>query len=162
VSLPTAGRYLHELELAIVIGEDCRNVSRGRASEVIAGFTCFNDITNFERTNSIDPTVLGLRTNSFDNCAPVGPIVASPDLVPADARMELRVNGELRQETRRSNRIFSDDELIEEISKYVALKPGDIVATGAPAGAEELTDGDSVAIEIEGIGELRHTVRANS
>jgi len=155
-ALSGEGEYYHELELGIVIGEQCRQVAAEDASSVIEGFTCVNEITNKEVPESKFDPRKWVRAKSFDNSAPVGPAVATD--IPDDASMELRVNGEIRQKTDRTEQIFSDGELIEEITKYLTLEPGDIIATGSPIGVSELEDGDQVEVEIEGIGTLEHTV----
>ena len=86
-------------------------------------------------------------------------MVASPDEVPADAQIRLRVNGEVNQDSRRSEFIFSVPELIAEITKYMTLEVGDVVLTCTPSGVGPLSDGDSDEVEIEGVGTLQHGVR---
>ena len=116
----------YEGELAVVIGEQCRHVSRADAMDVVAGFTCVDDITTHTQR---DP--YGVRVKSVDNSCPVGPVVATPDEVPADATIETRVNGETRQSHTRESLRFSIPEIIEEITTYLTLEAGDIVPTGA-------------------------------
>lgn len=152
------GDFCHELEIGAVIDEQCRNLSVAEAEEVIRGFTCVNEITNMEVPNGKFDFDNRVRTKSFDNSSPVGPVTATPDEVPEDAHMELRVNGKVRQQTQRSNQIFTEAEIVAEISRYLTLEPGDIVATGSPTGVDSLRDGDSVEVSIEGIGTLRHDV----
>jgi 2-keto-4-pentenoate hydratase/2-oxohepta-3-ene-1,7-dioic acid hydratase in catechol pathway len=86
-------------------------------------------------------------------------VVADPEHVPRDATVELRVNGETKQSSDRSNLIFSIPELVAEITTYLTLEPGDVISTGTPAGVGSLSDGDSVAVEVEGVGTLAHSVR---
>ncbi|MFT4958568.1 MAG: 2-keto-4-pentenoate hydratase/2-oxohepta-3-ene-1,7-dioic acid hydratase in catechol pathway, partial [Halobacteriales archaeon] len=100
-----------------------------------------------------------VRGKAFDGAAPMGPVVAPPDDVPEDAAIELRVDGDLRQEGTRADMVFSVPDLIAEITAYVTLEPGDVIATGTPSGVGPLEDDDHVAIEIEGIGTLEHDVR---
>ena len=99
---------------------------------------------------------------AFDNAAPMGPVVATPDEVPDDASIELRVDGETKQSSSIDQFIFSVPELIAEITTHLTLEPGDVISTGTPAGVGPLSDGDHVAVEIEGIGTLEHDVQAAS
>lgn len=158
VTLPAGkDRVEHEAELGVVIGEQCRHVAAEDAMEVVDGFTCVNDISN---RDDQDREQNWVRGKAFDNAAPIGPVVAPPEAVPADARVSLRVNGDLRQESSRDEFIFSVPDLIEEITTYLTLEPGDIITTGTPSGVAPLSDGDTVEVEIQGIGVLEHTVRA--
>ncbi len=102
-----------------------------------------------------------IRGKAFDGSAPIGPVVAPPDEVPDDATVELRLNGEVKQQSSRSEFIFSVPEIIEEITTYMTLEPGDIIITGTPAGVGPLSDGDRVEVEIEGVGTLEHFVSAD-
>jgi len=99
-----------------------------------------------------------VRGKAFDNAAPLGPVVATPDEVPDDASIELRVNGETKQSATIDQFYFSVAELIAEITDYMTLAPGDVISTGTPAGVGALADGDHVAVEIDGIGTLEHDV----
>lgn len=154
--LPDKERIDHEAELGVVIGTECRNVRPEAAMDVVAGFTCVNDISNRDDQRREQNWVRG---KAFDGAAPMGPVLATPDEVPDDATIELRVNGELRQQSTRENLLFSIPELIAEITAYLTLEPGDVIATGTPAGVGPLVDGDMVEVEIEGIGTLSHSVR---
>lgn len=144
-----------EGELAIVIGEQCRHVSAADAMDVVAGYTCFNDVSNRDDQNREQNWVRG---KAFDNSAPTGPVVATPDLVPNDARIRTWVNGDLRQDSSIDQFIFPIEELIAEITTYLTLEAGDLIPTGTPEGVGPLSDGDVVEIEIEGIGRLEHAV----
>jgi 2-keto-4-pentenoate hydratase/2-oxohepta-3-ene-1,7-dioic acid hydratase in catechol pathway len=154
--LPDKERIDHEAELGVIIGEQCRHVDEADAMDVVAGFTCVNDISNREDQDKEQNWVRG---KAFDNSCPLGPVMATPDEVPDDARVQLRVNGEVRQESWRDQFIFSVPELIAEITTYITLEPGDVIITGTPSGVAPLEDGDSVEVEIEGIGTLAHDVR---
>ena len=149
-------RVDHEAELAVVIGEQARNVTADEAMDYVAGFTCMNDVSN---RDDQDREQNWVRGKAFDNSAPLGPVVATPDEVPDDAAVELRVNGETRQSSSRAKFIWSVPELLEEITTYLTLEPGDVVSTGTPAGVAPLEDGDTVEVEVEGVGVLRHDVR---
>lgn len=150
-------RVDHEAEFGVVIGEQCRNVPADRAEEVIAGYTCVNDLSNRDDQRKEQNWVRG---KSFDNSAPIGPVVATPEHVPDDAEISLTVNGEEKQHSSIDNLIFSIPELISEITELVTLERGDVIATGTPSGISPLSDGDSVAVEIEGVGRLEHDIVA--
>ncbi|MFH5798457.1 fumarylacetoacetate hydrolase family protein [Haladaptatus sp. CMAA 1911] len=157
ITLPAGKERIdHEAELGVVIGEQCRHVAEEDAMDVVAGFTCADDISN---RDDQDLEQNWVRGKAFDNSCPLGPVVATPDEVPDDASVRLRVNGEVRQESSRDLFIFSIPELIAEITTYLTLEPGDVVITGTPSGVGPLEDGDSVEVEIEGIGTLAHDVR---
>ena len=157
VDLPAGKETVEfEAEIGVVIGEQCRNVPAGSADEVVAGFTCVNDISNRDDQRIEQNWVRG---KAFDGSAPIGPVIAPPEEVPSDASVELRLNGELQQSSSRSSFIFSVPELIEEITRYLTLEPGDVISTGTTAGVGPLSDGDRVAVEVEGVGTLEHEVR---
>lgn len=145
-----------EAELAVVVGAQARDVDAADAMDYVAGYTCMNDISNRDDQNREQNWVRG---KAFDNAAPLGPVLATPDEVPDDAAVELRVNGETKQSSTIEHMIFSVPELIEEITAYLTLEPGDVIATGTPEGVGALSDGDSVEVEVEGVGVLEHDVR---
>jgi 2-keto-4-pentenoate hydratase/2-oxohepta-3-ene-1,7-dioic acid hydratase in catechol pathway len=149
-------RVEHEAELAVVIGEQCRNVPEEEAMEYVAGFTCLDDVSNRDDQRIERNWVRG---KAFDNSCPIGPVLATPEEVPEDARISLRVNGETRQDSTLSRFIFTVPELIAEITSYMTLEAGDVVSTGTPEGVAPLSDGDRVEVDIEGIRTLEHTVR---
>ncbi len=145
-----------EAELAIIIGKKCKNIAYERAYDVIAGFTCFNDITarDLQRKDG-----QWTRSKSFDTFAPVGPFIAPlEDFDPEDASIISRVNGKVMQDSNISNLIFDVPYLIEFISNVMTLEAGDIIATGTPPGVGELHVEDIVEIKIEGIGTLVNEV----
>jgi len=157
VTLPAGKeRVEYEAELGVVIGEQCRNVDAANADDVIAGYTCFNDISN---RDDQDIEQNWVRGKAFDNAAPIGPVIATPEHLSADATIESRVNGETKQSSTIDRMIFSVPELIEEITEYMTLEPGDVIATGTPEGVGPLSDGDEVEVEVDDVGTLRHTVR---
>ncbi|EMA23421.1 fumarylacetoacetate hydrolase family protein [Haloarcula argentinensis] len=149
-------RIDYEAELGVVIGEQCRNVSESGAMDVVAGYTCVNDISNRDDQRREQNWVRG---KAFDNACPIGPLVATPEHVPEDASIELRLNGETKQSSSREHLIFSVPELIAEITSYMTLEPGDVIATGTPEGVGPMEGGDEVEVEIEGIGTLKHSVK---
>ncbi len=149
-------RIDYEAELGVVIGEQCKHVGAAGAMDVVAGFTCVNDVSNRDDQNREQNWVRG---KAFDNACPLGPLVATPEHVPADASVELRLNGERRQSGSRDAMIFDVPTLIEEITTYMTLEPGDVIATGTPEGVGPLSDGDTVEVDIEGVGTLRNRIR---
>ncbi len=149
-------RVDYEAELAVIIGKRCKNIDYDRACDVIAGFTCFNDVTARDLQSR---DVQWTRAKSFDTFAPVGPfIIPANDFDPDNAYIKARVNGETKQDSNTSNLIFDVPYLIEFISGIMTLEVGDIIATGTPPGVGELNPGDTVEVEIEGIGTLRNEV----
>ncbi|MFB6280628.1 MAG: fumarylacetoacetate hydrolase family protein [Haloferacaceae archaeon] len=157
LALPPDRTVEYEAEFGVVIGEQCRNVDAEDAARVVDGYTCVNDLSN--RDDQWDERNW-VRGKAFDNAAPIGPVVADPADVPDDAAVRSRLNGETRQDSSIDQFIWSVGELIEEITALVTLEPGDVIATGTPYGVGELSDGDHVEIEIEGIGTLENAVRA--
>lgn len=157
VTLPAnKERIDHEAELAVVISDRCTNVAAKNAMDVVAGYTCLNDLSNRDDQETEQNWV---RAKAFDGAAPIGPVISRPENVPDDATIQLRVNGEVRQDSSIDHLIFSVPELIEEITKFMTLVPGDVISTGTPEGVGPLTDGDEIQIEIEGVGTLEHSVR---
>lgn len=150
------GRIDYEAELGVVISKQAKNVHKENAFEFIRGFTCLNDISNRDDQFSEQNWVRG---KSFDNSAPIGPVIATPDLVPENPTITLRINGEKKQDSSEDEMIFSVPEVLEEITKFMTLEPGDIIAMGTTSGVGPLKDGDTVEIEIEGVGKLEHYVR---
>ena len=160
IELPKASeRVEHEGELGLVIGRRC---SRLDADEdplaYVLGYTCLNDVTarDLQRRD-----VQFTRGKSFDTFCPVGPYVVT-GLDPSDLSVETRVNGEVRQSGRTSAMAFPVPFLLRYISHAMTLEPGDLIATGTPAGVGPLKDGDTVEVEVEGVGVLRNTVRGVS
>jgi 2-keto-4-pentenoate hydratase/2-oxohepta-3-ene-1,7-dioic acid hydratase in catechol pathway len=148
-------RLDYEAELAVIIGEQCRHVAESEAMDVVAGYTCMVDLSN---RDDQDRETNWIRGKAFDNAAPLGPVCATPEHVPEDASIELFVNGERQQSSTLEYLIFSIPELIAEITEYMTLEPGDVIATGTPEGVGPLADGDKVTVDIEGVGRLTHTV----
>ncbi|WP_276256390.1 fumarylacetoacetate hydrolase family protein [Halomontanus rarus] len=144
-----------EAEFGIVIDEQCRAVSEDDAMEYVAGFTCVNDISNRDDQQDERNWVRG---KAFDASLPMGPVLATPDEIPDDAALELRLNGETKQETTTEHMIFSVPELVADVSELITLEPGDVIATGTPYGPDELSAGDVVEVEFEGVGVLENRV----
>ncbi|MBN1133928.1 MAG: fumarylacetoacetate hydrolase family protein [Methanosarcinaceae archaeon] len=146
----------YEAELAFVIGKKCKNIRAEKANDVIAGYTCFNDVTARDLQQRDGQWT---RAKSFDTFAPIGPYIALPDeFDPENASITCRVNGEVRQDSNTSNLIFGIPHLVEFVSNIMTLELGDVISTGTPPGVGELHRFDVVEVEIEGIGILRNEV----
>ena len=155
---PGVSRLDPEAELAVVIGRRARAVPRERALEFVAGLTCFNDVSarNYQRSDG-----QWTRAKGFDTFAPLGPWVAV-GLEADGLAVECRVNGQRRQRANTSELLFPVPELIRFISSIMTLEPGDVIATGTPAGVAPVREGDRIEVEIEGIGVLENRVEAGS
>lgn len=151
---PGVGRVDHEAELGVVIGKRAYRVPRGRALDYILGITCVNDVTARElQARDVQFT----RAKGFDTFAPIGPCI----LTGYDGRplaVEAFVNGERRQSSNTRELIFPVDHLVWFISSVMTLLPGDIIATGTPAGIGPIRAGDVVTIRVEGVGDLTNPV----
>lgn len=149
-----SNRVEHEGELALVIGAVAKDVSEDDALKYVFGFTCANDVT--ARDLQIKDGQWA-RGKGFDTFCPLGPIIETdPDLT--DVRVVTRVNGEVRQDGRTSQLIHSLARIVSYASQAFTLLPGDVILTGTPAGVGLLEAGDTVEVEIEGIGILRNRV----
>jgi 2-keto-4-pentenoate hydratase/2-oxohepta-3-ene-1,7-dioic acid hydratase in catechol pathway len=154
---PFSHRVEHEGELAVVIGRRVRNISDEEDPlRYVLGYTCANDVTARDLQKR---DVQFTRAKSFDTFCPVGPYVVT-DIDPLDLRVETRVNGEVRQRGRTSQMAFTVPFLVRYVSRMMTLEPGDLISTGTPAGVGPLRDGDTVEVEVEGVGTLRNPVRA--
>jgi 2-keto-4-pentenoate hydratase/2-oxohepta-3-ene-1,7-dioic acid hydratase in catechol pathway len=155
----------YEAELAIVIGRKGKDIPVSAAKNYIFGYTCFNDVSARDIQFRDKQWTRG---KSFDTFAPMGPCIATINQIenPSNLRICTRVNGELRQNSSTKNMILNVYEIVHYLSLVMTLEPGDIIATGTPAGVgvfmkpkpEFLSPGDIVEIEIEGIGTLRNKV----
>ncbi len=157
IVFPDQTQELHyEGELGIVMAKRARNVPVGEARDFIAGFTCANDVTarDLQRMDG-----QWTRAKSFDTFCPLGPRIVS-DIDPTALRIMTRVNGEVKQQSTTANMIFNVYDLVSFISGIMTLLPGDVIITGTPPGVGSLLPGDTVEVEIEGIGILTNTVTA--
>jgi len=145
-----------EGEMAMVIGRRARHASEAEALACVAGVTCFNDVSarDWQKRDS-----QWSRAKGSDTFAPFGPCVAL-GLDPRDLALELAVNGETRQRTRTSGMHFGPAFLVSWLSRFVTLEPGDVIATGTPAGIAPIEPGDVVSVTIEGVGTLSNPVVA--
>lgn len=144
----------HEAELAVVIGRICKDVPAERAAEVIFGYTCADDVTARDLQRSDGQWA---RAKGFDTFCPIGPWVTTV-LDPSDLAVRCRVNGALTQDGRTSQMLVDVPTLVAAVSSAFTLLPGDVILTGTPSGVGPVVDGDTIEIEVEGIGTLRHGV----
>jgi len=149
-------RVDYEAELAVVMGRRARNVPSHEARRYILGYTCGNDVTARDLQQQDGQWT---RSKSFDTFCPLGPWIVT-DLNPSKLAITCRVNGEVRQAGNTKDMIFSIWSLVSFISQIMTLEPGDVILTGTPAGVGPLSPGDTVEVEIEGIGILRNEVVA--
>jgi 2-keto-4-pentenoate hydratase/2-oxohepta-3-ene-1,7-dioic acid hydratase in catechol pathway len=154
--LPISRRVDYEGELAVVIGRLARGVRTEDAFKYILGYMCANDVTLRDLQKTDDQWA---RAKGFDGSAPIGPWIET-DLDPNDVIVRTRLNGEIRQQASTSEMVFGVATLIEYVTVFMTLLPGDILLTGTPDGVGTLSDGDVVEIEVEGVGALRNEVRA--
>lgn len=154
---PISKRVDHEGELAIIIGRRCsRARDAAEAAAHIFGYTCLNDVTARDLQKT-DPQFT--RPKGFDTFCPFGPVIET-DLDFATATLSTLVNGQRRQHAPLAQMIFSCGVIIAWISQVMTLEPGDLIATGTPAGVGPLAAGDVVEVTITGIGTLRNAVIA--
>lgn len=151
---PVTTRVDHEAELAIVIGRWAKCVSETEAMSVVAGFTCVNDVTarDFQKQDKVFA-----RAKGFDSFCPMGPwILRSND--PKPRKILCRVNGEIRQDGNTSDLLFSIPYLISFVSHVMTLFPGDVITTGTPSGVGPIHSGQTVEVDVEGVGILSNPV----
>ncbi len=151
---PQSQRVDYEGELVIVIGSRAKNVRADRWRDVVKGFTCGNDVTARDLQKK---DVQFTRGKSFDTFCALGPCIET-ELDPADLSLVTRVSGEVKQNGRTSQMVFPCSFLVEFISSIMTLEPGDVIFTGTPSGVGPLNAGDTVEVEIQGIGTLRNHV----
>jgi len=155
----------YEVELAVIIGKNCKNVSVEDASKAVFGYMVFNDVSARDIQFKDKQFTRG---KSFDTFAPCGPWITTADEIQDAQNLKLttKINGELRQNSSTSKMFIKIPEIISKISKVMTLEKGDIIATGTPAGVALnnpnvvfLKDGDRVEMEIEGLGILKNTIK---
>jgi 2-keto-4-pentenoate hydratase/2-oxohepta-3-ene-1,7-dioic acid hydratase in catechol pathway len=167
IHMPKVSTFLdYEAELALVIGRRCRHVPAERAHEVIAGYTCANDVSVRDWQGRAQTMTIG---KSFDTHGPLGPWLVTADELgdPQALRIRCMVNDETRQDASTAEMVFDCFQQVAHLSEAFTLEPGDTIATGTPAGVglgrkpvrdNLLHVGDTVRVEIERIGELLNTV----
>ena len=152
--LPINERTDYEGEMAVVMGRLAKNVRAEDASRYILGFTCANDVTlrDLQRTDDQWTKAKGL-----DGSCPLGPWIET-SVDPTDVLVETRLNGDVVQRASTSEMVFGVAELIEYITTFMTLLPGDVLLTGTPEGVGRVRSGDVVEVEVEGVGTLRNGV----
>ncbi|HWK48197.1 MAG TPA: fumarylacetoacetate hydrolase family protein [Stellaceae bacterium] len=165
---PETERLDYEAELAVVIGKECRRVSKENARHYIAGYTVANDITMRDFQFRTHQWMAG---KAWDRSTPLGPFLVTSDEIadPQELTIKLHVDGEIRQNSSTSMMIYSVAELISALSEFTTLLPGDVVLTGTPSGVGDrrnppsyLQDGSIVTVGISGVGEIRNRVRSEN
>jgi len=155
----------YEVELALIIGKNCKNISLENANSVIFGYMVFNDVSARDIQFKDKQFTRG---KSFDSFAPCGPWITTKDEIkdPQNLKMTTKINGEIRQNSSSSNMFIKIPEIVSKISQVMTLEKGDIISTGTPAGvmlnkpnAVFLKDGDKVEMEIESLGILNNTIK---
>jgi 2-keto-4-pentenoate hydratase/2-oxohepta-3-ene-1,7-dioic acid hydratase in catechol pathway len=152
---PESAQVEHEGELGVVIGRTASCLTEAQDPlAFVLGYTCVNDVTarDLQRKD-----VQFTRAKSFDTFCPVGPLIVT-EINPGDVAVTTRLNGEIRQQAKTSAMAFSVAFLLRYISRVMTLLPGDLIATGTPAGVSRLSDGDVVEVEVEGVGVLKNAV----
>ena len=152
--------YMHyEGELVVVIGQSCRSVSAADALDYVMGYTIGNEYTVRDFVgNYYRPPI---KAKGHDTFGPMGPVLVGPDAIdPTNATIRTYVNGELRQEGNTKHLRHSVAELIEYLTEFMTLQRGDIIFTGTPKGISHVYAGDSVRVEIDGIGALENEIVA--
>jgi len=149
----------YEAELVVVIGKTGRRISAANAMSHVLGYTCGNDVSARDFQSREMAKGFILHGKGFDTFAPLGPVV-NTDVDGRDLAIELRLNGVVKQKSRTSQLIFGIPELIEDISGFITLEPGDVIMTGTTGGVGPVKPGDVVEVEVEGIGTLRNPVVA--
>src|SRR5215211_3476636 len=156
IELPRASQQVeHEGELGVVIGRVAHKLSSSDDPlSYVFGYTCVNDVTarDLQRKD-----VQFTRGKSFDTFCPVGPWIET-DINPSNVAVETRLNGEVKQKGNTADMAFSVAFLISYISEIMTLYPADLIATGTPAGVSRMKHGDTVEVEVNGIGILRNSI----
>jgi len=151
---PGTERVDHEAELGVVIGQTMTRVSVADALDYVAGYTAVNDVTarDFQRADGVFA-----RAKGFDTFCPAGPVIVT-DIDPLNTRVRCFVDGQLRQDGNTSDMIFDVPTLLSFVSHVMTLNPGDLLTTGTPMGVGPLHAGQTVVVEVEGIGRLENPV----
>jgi 2-keto-4-pentenoate hydratase/2-oxohepta-3-ene-1,7-dioic acid hydratase in catechol pathway len=154
--LPISRRVDYEGELAVVIGRLARNIRAEDAYKVILGYTCANDVTLRDLQRTDDQWA---RAKGFDGSCPLGPWIET-DVDPNDVVVETRLNGDVRQHASTIDLAFGVATLVEYVTAFMTLLPGDVLLTGTPEGVGALDAGDVVEVEVDGVGTLANPVVA--
>ena len=145
-----------EAELAIVIGRICKEVPASKAKDVIYGYTLANDVTARDLQKKDGQWS---RAKGFDTFCPLGPWIET-EFVPGTQRITTTLNGEIKQDAKLSDMIFKVEDIIYFVTQVMTLLPGDVIITGTPAGIGPMPEKSTIAISIEGLGQLTNKVSA--
>jgi 5-oxopent-3-ene-1,2,5-tricarboxylate decarboxylase/2-hydroxyhepta-2,4-diene-1,7-dioate isomerase len=154
-------RIDYEVELAVIIKDKCKYIKPNEAYEHILGYTVFNDITARKiQVKDITSKLPWFRSKSLDTFGPIGPRIVNHQEIkdPHNLNIELRLNGEVKQTSNTKYLLFKIPELLENISQFFTMEPGDIIATGTPSGIGPIKPGDILEAIIEKIGTLTNRV----
>ncbi len=154
-------RVDYEVELAFIIKNKCKYVAIEDAYNYILGYTVFNDITARKmQVKDILSKLPWYRSKSFDSFAPIGPLIKEVNEIkdPHNLKIELKVNGKIKQSSNTKHLLFKVPELLAYISKFFTMEAGDIIATGTPSGIGPIKPGDLIEATIEKIGTLKNNV----
>jgi 2-keto-4-pentenoate hydratase/2-oxohepta-3-ene-1,7-dioic acid hydratase in catechol pathway len=155
IKIPAASeRVDFEGELAVIIGQPCREVSKAKAMGVVMGYTIANDVTarDLQRKD-----VQFTRAKGFDTFCPMGPFIET-EFDPSDVRVVTELDGEVKQDGRTSLMVHDIPSLIEYVSGVMTLLPGDVILTGTPAGVGPMKAGQTVSVTVDGLGTLTNPV----
>ena len=160
IKLPAdAGLVVCESELVAIIGRRASNVSEEEALEYVFGYTCGNDVSAREWQSGAKADTQWWRAKSSDTFTSIGPFIVT-DLDPGNLNLSARINGKGFQGINTSDLLYDVPTIIEFVTSVMTLEPGDVIMTGTPGQPGDLHPGDTVEIEIEGIGILSNPVRA--
>lgn len=156
IQIPTQSENVqHESELAIVISRLCKDVPEDRVADVILGYTCANDVTARDLQHRDGQWA---RAKGFDTFCPLGPWIETELQNPQELEIQCRLNGEVTQSASTNEMIHSITKIVSWVSHHITLLPGDVILTGSPAGISRMVAGDTVEVDIAGIGVLRNKV----
>ncbi|MBD3353379.1 MAG: hypothetical protein GF364_17995 [Candidatus Lokiarchaeota archaeon] len=154
-------RMDYEGELAVIMKKRAKNVKKEKAFDYILGYTCFNDVTARDmQRHDISSKKPWFRSKSLDTFGPIGPLIVKTEDIkdPNNLKIETILNDEVVQSANTKDMVFKVDFLIEYISNFFTLKPGDIIVTGTPSGIGPLQPKDKIEVRIERIGTLKNQV----
>ena len=155
----------YEVELAVILGKECKNISEDEANDAVFGYMILNDISARDIQFKDKQFT---RAKSFDTFAPCGPWITTKDEIddPHNLRLLTKINGDTRQDSSTKNMHLKIPQIISRLSKVMTLEPGDIISTGTPEGVALgnpdfpfLKDGDLIEMEVEGLGAIKNTVK---
>ncbi|MBM7860237.1 2-keto-4-pentenoate hydratase/2-oxohepta-3-ene-1,7-dioic acid hydratase in catechol pathway [Lentzea nigeriaca] len=155
IKIPAASeRVDFEGELAVIIGQPCRDVTKAKAMSVVMGYTIANDVTARDLQKK---DVQFTRAKGFDTFCPMGPFIET-EFDPSDVRVVTELDGEVKQDGRTSLMVHDIPSLIEYVSGIMTLLPGDVILTGTPAGVGPMKAGQTVSVTVDGLGTLTNPV----